>query len=222
MTAGPATGGEQRRTPRALLFVLIKVDFDRVFAAWRPLSALSGQEFLARAAPDEYYARHERGECDAATYFRHVRDRLELHASIEQIAAGWNAVFVDIIEETLALVRVAAQCVPCFALSNSNPTHEAVWRAQYAAVLEPMTRVFVSSTVGARKPEPAAYRAVSAATGIALADMLFFDDGRDNVKGAQAVGLSAVLVRTPDDVRHALVAAGVIAPQGQAHRLRVD
>lgn len=206
---------ERGTQPRALLFdlggVLIDIDFRRVLAALAPFSALSPDELRRRAVPDDAYARHERGELGAAGYFEHVRQLLSLNATDAQIATAWNAVFVGVSDETLGLLRRAARCLPCFLLSNTNPTHEAVWRARYAAVLAPLSGIFASSSLGARKPEPAAFETVSAATGFALRDMLFFDDSEENVRGALDIGLPAVRVRTPEDVRRALVRAGVIA-----------
>jgi len=71
-------------------------------------------------------------------------------------------------------------------------------------------RVFVSSELGLRKPERAAFRAVADATGITPAALLFFDDAIENVEGARAAGLQAVLVRALSDVRRALAGIRVL------------
>jgi FMN phosphatase YigB (HAD superfamily) len=50
----------------------------------------------------------------------------------------------------------------------------------------------VSHEIGARKPEPAAFRSVVADMGLAPDRVLFFDDSAENVAGARACGLRAV------------------------------
>jgi putative hydrolase of the HAD superfamily len=76
----------------------------------------------------------------------------------------------------------------------------------YAEVLESFRRVFVSSEMGLRKPERAAFEAIASAIGVRLEGILFFDDTRANVDGARALGMPAVLVRSPADVADALAA----------------
>ena len=93
-----------------------------------------------------------------------------------------------------------------YAFSNSNPTHHADWSARYADTLRLFHRVFVSSELGARKPEAAAFRAVAAAVGVPLAAMVFFDDTVENVEAARALGLRAVHVRSFADVQASLAA----------------
>jgi putative hydrolase of the HAD superfamily len=54
--------------------------------------------------------------------------------------------------------------------------------------------------MGLRKPEADAFVAVAKGIGAPLERILFFDDTQENVIGAQAAGMGAVLVRSPQDV----------------------
>ena len=64
----------------------------------------------------------------------------------------------------------------------------------------------MSCELGRRKPERAAFEAIAAAIGVPLPRILFFDDPPVNVEGARAIGMPAVLVRSPTDVSAALAA----------------
>ena len=64
--------------------------------------------------------------------------------------------------------------------------------------------MFVSSEIGVRKPEPAAFAAIAAAIDLPLERILFFDDTLANVEGALAVGMPAVHVRSLDDIAKAI------------------
>lgn len=190
--------------------VVIDVDFDRVFRRWTKQSPLPIEEIRRRFAQDAAYQQHERGEIDAAEYFAHLRDVLKLEGTDEDIALGWNAIYVGEITETLNDILAARDRLRCFALTNTNPTHQVAWMALFPRVVAAFHRVFVSSELGLRKPERAAFQAVADATGISPAAMLFFDDSIRNVEGARAAGLQAVLVRAPSDVRRALIGIGVL------------
>jgi putative hydrolase of the HAD superfamily len=76
--------------------------------------------------------------------------------------------------------------------------------------VESFQQIFISSDPGLRKPEPAAFEAISNATGIKLNAMLFIDDTVENAKGARASGMKAVQVRTHSDIQQALTEIGVL------------
>ena len=83
------------RTIAALLFdmggVLFEIDFDRALQTWQPWSRLSIGALRQRFKMDAAYEQHERGEIDAAAYFAHLREVLELEATDAETALGWNA-----------------------------------------------------------------------------------------------------------------------------------
>ena len=82
--------------------------------------------------------------------------------------------------------------------------------ATYPNVAAAFDKVFVSSDLGPRKPERAAFQAIADATGTRLNEMLFFDDSPENVAGAKAAGLQTVLVESPADIRQSLVSIGIL------------
>lgn len=112
----------------ALLFdlggVVIEIDFDRVLKRWESHSALSFAELKSTFHFDAAYEQHERGEIEARAYFAHLRATLQLDASDEEIAAGWNSVFVAEIPAVLAAISQAREHFPCYAFTNTNPTHQ--------------------------------------------------------------------------------------------------
>ena len=198
----------------ALLFdlggVFIDIDFDHAFQYWENQSELSFNEIRRRFVRDAAYEKHERGEIDASEYFEHLRNVLELNTSDEDIALGWNAIFVGEISKSLNYIQSVKDQWPCFAFTNSNPTHQIAWMAAYPDVVAAFRRIFVSSELGLRKPERAAFASVVEDIGISSSAILFFDDTLENVKGAIASGLQAVHVRESADVKNALISIGAL------------
>ena len=193
---------------KALLFdlggVVFAFDFAHALAHWAPLSSLPADALGLAFSHDEDYQRHERGELSSAQYFDTLRRKLALDASDEAIEAGWNAIFREEIGETLDAVEAARRYLPCYAFSNTNKSHHAAWRAAFPRVEPAFDKVFASSDIGLRKPEPAAFEHVCREIGMPPHALLFFDDLEENVLGARACGLQAVQVRSPEDVHAAL------------------
>lgn len=199
---------------QALLFdlggVLIDIDFDRVFAHWAKYAPIGVPQIRERFVFDDTYHRYECGETDDATFFAYVRRTLDLDASDEQIRDGWNAVFVAQNEDVLGMVRQVSGLLPSYAFTNTSSSHQTAWSSAYPDVVEAFRRIFSSAEMGLRKPDRAAFEAVTNAIGIAPGSILFFDDLPSNVAGARAAGLRAVQVGGPDDVRSGLQAAGLL------------
>jgi putative hydrolase of the HAD superfamily len=193
---------------RALLFdlgnVLIRVDFEKAFDAWSAHSELSRTELRAAFQADLPYQQHECGKIGRDQYFEHLRRTLKLRASDDVIAAGWNAILLDEMTETLDLLAGIRAQMPLYVFSNSNVTHKAVWSARFPRVISTFKDVFVSCDLGLRKPEPAAYLAVARRIGAPPDSILFFDDLAENVEGAIKAGMQAVHVRSPVDVDAAI------------------
>jgi FMN phosphatase YigB (HAD superfamily) len=202
------TAGASPANVDALLFdlggVLIRLDWDAVFAHWARSCGADAAALRRRFVFDEAYERHERGEIDAARYFDGLRRTLGIDLPDAELEAGWNALFVGEIAETTRLVARAAARIPVHLFSNTNVAHQAAWSRDYAEALRPFGRVFVSSEIGLRKPDRAAFEHVAREIGAAPGRILFFDDTESNVAGARAAGLQAVHVRSPDDVARAL------------------
>jgi len=76
-------------------------------------------------------------------------------------------------------------------------------------VLGHFREMFLSSSIGLRKPDAQAYDHVVNAIGVPAERIVFFDDLAENIEGARERGLIAVHVTSPDDVANALAALGI-------------
>ena len=198
-----------RQAVEALLFdlggVIIDIDFNRALHHWATISSLSFEELRGAFRFDPPYQQHERGELSSKLYFDSLRNSLKLHGSDEQIAAGWNSIFVGEISETVMAVQQVRAKYPCYVFTNSNAAHRAVWRSKFSTVMAVFDHVFVSCEIGLRKPERAAFEYIAHSIGVPVNAILFFDDSTENVTGAVDAGLQAVHVQSPADVQAALL-----------------
>jgi FMN phosphatase YigB (HAD superfamily) len=197
----------------ALLFdlggVVIDIDFDRVFASWAASAGRDPALLRARFTQDEPYRRHEIGAIGIADYFASLRASLGIDLSDAQFLEGWNAIFVDEVPGIAALLTRAAQRLPLYAFTNTNPAHAAYWSVKFPDAVKNFKNVFISSSIGLRKPEAEAFEFVVREIGVPASRIVFFDDSPHNIDGARACGLQTVLVKSPADVAAALAALGV-------------
>ncbi|MGY8825743.1 MAG: HAD-IA family hydrolase [Candidatus Latescibacterota bacterium] len=194
----------------ALLFdlggVLVEIDFDLAFGHWQSFTTLSVAEMKSVFHFDLAYEKHERGEIGAEAYFAHLRTLLKLEGSDEEIAAGWNAIFIAEISETLSAIRQIGPSIPCYAFTNTNAAHQAAWSSMFPAVAPLFKRVFSSWELGLRKPEQRAFAAVVDQIGVPAHSILFFDDTLENIEQAKRAGLQTVHVGSAADTTAALAA----------------
>jgi glucose-1-phosphatase len=197
----------------ALLFdlgrVVLDIDFNKAVACWAGHAACEPAILRGRFSRGEIYERHETGEISDAEYFADLRAALDIGISDAQFLEGWNAIFTGEMPDIAPLLARAAKRLPLYAFSNTNNAHVEYFSVTYAGVLGHFREIFLSSAIGLRKPEAAAYDHVVKAIGVPASRIVFFDDSAENIEGARARGLIAVHVTSPDDVAAALAALGI-------------
>jgi glucose-1-phosphatase len=197
----------------ALLFdlgrVVIDIDFGKALTCWAGHAGCAPSDLAARFVREESYRHHEVGQIEDAAYFQSLRDSLGIGISDAQFLEGWNAIFAGEMPGIAPLLKRAAARLPLYAFSNTNRPHVEHFSKAYADVLSHFRDIFLSSTIGLRKPDAAAYDHVVKAIGVPAERIVFFDDLAANIEGARARGLVAVHVTSPDDVAKALKALGI-------------
>jgi putative hydrolase of the HAD superfamily len=197
----------------ALLFdlgrVVLDIDFDKAIACWAGHAGCEAGDLVRRFVRAEDYHHHETGKISDAAYFESLRASLGVGLSDAQFLEGWNAIFAGEMPGIAPLLKRAAGHVPLYAFSNTNNAHVEHFSVAYADVLGHFRELYLSSTIGLRKPDAAAYDHVVKAIGAPAQRIVFFDDLAANVEGARARGLTAVHVTSPDDVAQALAALGI-------------
>jgi len=201
------------RSADALLFdlgrVVLDIDFGKVAAIWAGHADCEPAQLVGRLKPNDSWQRHERSEISDTEFFENLRQSLGIAITDTQFLEGWNAIFTGEMPGIAASLARAGQALPLYAFSNTNGAHVAHFSHAYAGVLGHFREIYLSSSIGLRKPEAAAYDHVVNAIGMPASRIVFFDDSADNIAGARARGLTAVHVTSPDDVAKALAALGI-------------
>lgn len=186
--------------------VVIKIDPDRIRSRWAELSALPPQ-LVHSAYPDDVYDSFERDEITEDEYIAHVRDRLSLQGTPEQIRAAFNDLYLGVDEDTVDLLRrLKERGVLVLALTNTNRTHHGVWSRRFAGALDVFEQVHCSHDLRCRKPEPQVFRRVLKAHGLQAGEVVFIDDVPGHVEAAETAGLEALVFTDAEALRRRLEA----------------
>ncbi|MGW4801733.1 HAD family hydrolase [Nonomuraea sp. NPDC004297] len=100
-----------------------------------------------------------------------------------------------------ALAALAGDGLELACLSNDAAAWSALLRRRFGLDRH-IGRWFVSSELGARKPDPGPYEAVLAALDVPPAQVVFVDDRPVNLTPARALGMRTVLFRSDDTAAH--------------------
>ena len=197
----------------ALLFdlgrVVLDIDFARVMRIWADHAGCEPTDLTARFVVNDSFKHHETGKIDDAAFFQNLRHSLGIAISDAQFLEGWNAIFAGEMPGIAPLLSRAATRMPLYAFSNTNRPHVEHFSRAYVDVLGHFRELYLSSSIGLRKPEAEAFHHVVNAIGVPASRIVFFDDSADNIAGARAYGLAAVHVRSSEDVSGALAALGI-------------
>lgn len=102
-----------------------------------------------------------------------------------------RAVFTEFrhVEDAIAtLAAVRASGTTCVLATNQDSLREQHMRPLYEPLVD---RCYFSASMGLAKPDAAFFARIAADLGVQPVEMLFIDDGADNVEGARAAGLRA-------------------------------
>ncbi|MGP2467371.1 glucose-1-phosphatase [Yersinia sp. 2540 StPb PI] len=175
--------------------VIVDIDFKRVLGVWSKLSSVPLATLSERFTMGEVFQQHERGEISDEEFAHQLSDEMGLSLSFEQFAEGWQAVFVALRPEVIAIMqKLRQEGHRVVVLSNTNRLHCNYWPQHYPEVAAAADHMYLSQDLGMRKPEARIYQHVLSAENIPAEQAVFFDDVEANVVAARIVGITAIHV----------------------------
>lgn len=175
--------------------VIVDIDFNRVLGAWSDFSRVPLATLKQSFTMGEPFHQHERGEISDEAFAKALCEEMDLSLSYEQFFTGWQAVFVALRPEVIAIMhKLREQGHRVVVLSNTNRLHTTFWPEQYPEIRAAADHIYLSQEMGMRKPEARIFQKVLELEGFSADDALFFDDNADNIAGAEQAGITSVMV----------------------------
>jgi HAD superfamily hydrolase (TIGR01509 family) len=183
--------------------VLVEFSFDRAIENWASASGRESTALRREFSVDRQFEAFEAGRITTEDYFEHVRVRLDLDLSDADMASGWNAVFLGVNQDVLALLgELRAAGTRVVGVTNTNPVHLAHWLPWYQEDFPVFDELYISTELQCRKPERRFFEVVMQAEEIVQGDrVVFVDDSEQNVLGAHRYGIEGFVFRDPGQMR---------------------
>ncbi len=183
---------------KALIFdlgnVIFEVSFELSFRYWAEVSGQPVNSIREKFIFDEDYEGFEKNAIDPVQFRSRITKKLGMQISDEEFDAGWNNLYKDVypgMDEFLGRMGKRYRLV---ALTNTNIIHETVWKPMFKDILRHFEHVYCSPAMECRKPEKEIYQKVLHDMHLDSSEVLFMDDNKDNILGAQNAGIDSILV----------------------------
>jgi glucose-1-phosphatase len=168
--------------------VVCRFDPDSRLRAFERLTGRSAAEIHAAIFESGLERQAELGEIDPITLRSLLLAALDADIDAETLRAGWSLAF-DPDDKVLTLIDRLA--VPAVLFTNNGPMVDRCLDHELFRVRGRFKHAFLSWELGAAKPEPAAYQAVTTKLEVEGSQIFFVDDSPENVAAARALGWQA-------------------------------
>ncbi len=167
--------------------------------------------FLRDVVTPEWHFQHDAGRPFAETSAELIA-QYPHHAELIQLFGprfnDTNSSAMPGMPELLAELDSAG--VPLFAITNFSGEFFPPFRVKYPDMFDRFRDIVVSGDEKMMKPDPAIYRLALDRFGLKAEEAVFVDDNRDNVAGAAALGIHAILFTDEPALRAELVGLGLL------------
>jgi putative hydrolase of the HAD superfamily len=203
--------------PRFLYFdmgnVLLTFSHERMcqqMAAVAGVTPAAVQRALFHAAEGQSLQwRFEAGEFDADAAYDHFCRELGVSPERVALQAAASDMFGELPESAALIRKLHAAGNRLGVLSNTNPLDFEFVRRQFPWIDQCFELAVVSYEAKSMKPDAAIFRYAAERAGAAPGEVFFTDDRDENVDGALAAGLDAVLFESADQIAAELRRRGV-------------
>lgn len=200
------------REYKSLIFdlgrVLVYFDFSRAYRALEAFCPCPALEMPKRLLATDMVRRIETGRMTPEEFHAEFANLLAMDIGFQPFCDIWTSIFThELLPETL--LENLAQRYRLVLLSNTNPIHFEMIRAQYPH-LRHFHDLVLSYQVGALKPEPAIYQAAIASAGCKPEECFYTDDIPEFIEGGRKAGLDAVQFESHEQLLSELRARGIL------------
>ena len=171
--------------------VIVPFDFKRAYARIQPLTKYTAAEIPARIRTTDLVTRFETGRLGSEQFVQELTALLGLTMTYSEFTSMWSSIFLPGTLVPESVLASLAQRYPLLVLSNTNPIHFEMVRANYPE-LRYFGQFVLSYEVGVGKPAAKIYQEAISRAGCSAQECFFTDDILINVEAARRAGMDAV------------------------------
>lgn len=186
--------------------VIINLAVEKTHQAFATLSGLPVTEIKTRVHHGTFFHEFEKGLITDCEFRDHLRESLSLQVTDAQLDQAWNAMLLDIPLSRIQLLERLKSRYKIYLLSNTNNIH----LQYFNGIVEQLTGKpaidyyfhgsFYSHLVKMSKPDEEIYQHVLSQHALLPQETIFLDDNKDNLVGANKVGIQTFHVEQTDQI----------------------
>lgn len=178
--------------------VLINLDYHATVSAFNELSNQPFSLTYSQATQETLFDRYETGQISSQHFINKLKDHLFPSVTPNQVVAAWNAMILDFNTESLDTLIELSATKRLFLLSNTNELHMQKVHRKLAEVSDKkmddlFEKIYLSHEINLRKPNADVFQYILDDLNIPAEKVLFIDDSEQHIKGANSIGIHAIL-----------------------------
>lgn len=189
--------------------VILPVDGHRLAHKLTKHTTFSAQEILECFFHHEIINPFEKGEFTPDDFYKKVCGKMNLTGlEFAEFITHFNDIF-DEDQNVIDLLAILKHNYKLGLISNTNQVHVEHMTARYE-LFKHFDELWFSNEAGLRKPDPAIYRLAIEHFGVNPREMVFVDDLKPNIEGAESLGINGILFKSYEQLVRDLDKLGVI------------
>lgn len=185
--------------------VLINLNYQKTIDAFKQLGITHFEELYSQASQSNLFNDLETGKISSQFFINSLLHYLPKHTTPNKVVAAWNAMILDVPDQTIDLLEALHTKKRLFLLSNTNEIHISKAFHEWAKTSKKMPeyyfeKIYLSHCINMRKPSPEIFEFVCTNNKLNPKSTLFIDDSIQHIKGAKSVGLETYHLQTITDL----------------------
>jgi len=133
---------------------------------------------------------HDEGKISSREFHKRAMKHFNAGMKFREFKRTWNNIFTEN-DRIIKLVMSLSKRYKIFLMSNTNKMHFDYIKSKYR-IIKRFDHIFTSYEVGRLKPHPRIYREAIKTARVKPQSIVFIDDRKELVEGAQKMGIRAV------------------------------
>lgn len=175
--------------------VIINVDTQRAVEAFKKMGVENIDEIYSRSSHKGFFDYFETGSISSEEFRNELKKYIPNKANSHDIDTAWNAMLLDIPEETICLLKELRTKYKIYLLSNTNETHMKEIHRYLSETFDISSfddifhKTYYSYIEHLRKPDPKIFHRVLSENNLYPKETLFIDDTLEYINAAKKLGI---------------------------------
>ena len=185
--------------------VILDIDIPKTKRAFADLGVANIEDYFGIGKASSVFKEQEVGAVTDDEFIAKLGAVGNKQLSRDEVITAWNAMLIRFPEERIALLKQLRKHYKLFLFSNTNAIHlqafQQMFREQFGASLDELfDKVYYSHVMGLRKPDEKSFLYILEDSQLKAEETLFVDDAKNNIEGAEKVGLRTLLIQNGSDI----------------------